>query len=121
MGDIDSTKCTKDLTPNACLWLADARKDSNTAAVIRVGYSFVDAGTWIRLHTGVDNRQLKLHLGLRVPAGNCASFTIGGERKGWTEGGVIFFDDSWEHEVWNNCTTHRAVLQVVVRHPDSSF
>ena len=33
-------------------------------AVKRVGYSALEARAWIRPHTGVDNRFLKLHLGL---------------------------------------------------------
>lgn len=29
----------------------------------------------------------------------------------------MLFDDSFEHEVYNNCTDERVVLQVVLRHP----
>jgi hypothetical protein len=37
--------------------------------VRRLGYSAVEPTAWIRPHTGVDNRLLKMHLGLRVPPG----------------------------------------------------
>ena len=38
------------------------------------------------------------------------------------ENSVLFFDDSYEHQAWNNCSDGegglpRVVLQVVVRHP----
>jgi hypothetical protein len=32
---------------------------------------------------------------------------------------VLFFDDSFEHEVWNRCETERVVFQVVIRHPEA--
>ena len=82
-----------------------------------MGYSAVEPGAWIRPHTGVDNRQLKLHLGLVVPPGGCAVFTVAKEKRAWAEGEALFFDDTFEHEVRNECTERRAVLQVVLRHP----
>ena len=85
--------------------------------VRRIGYSVVEPNAWIRPHTGVDNRQLKLHLGLVVPPGDCAAFTIEAETRAWRENKVAFFDDSFEHHVWNNCSTARAVLQLVIAHP----
>jgi hypothetical protein len=30
----------------------------------------------------------------------------------------MFFDDSFEHEVRNQCRGERVVFQVVIRHPD---
>ena len=35
------------------------------------------------------------------------------------EGKVLVFDDSWEHSVANTCNVPRAVLQVVLWHPDA--
>jgi hypothetical protein len=32
---------------------------------------------------------------------------------------VLFFDDSFEHEVWNDCkSASRSVFQLVFAHPD---
>jgi beta-hydroxylase len=99
--------------------VAAAQKLVGAAEIVRVGYSKVNPSAWIRPHTGVDNTQLKLHLGLRVPdEAACATFTIGGDVRGWQQDRVIFFDDTYENTVWNNCTTARTVLQVVIRHPD---
>lgn len=58
-----------------------------------------------------------MHLGLRVPAGGCAVFEIAGQQRAWEAGRVLVFDDSFEHQVWNNCTERRAVLQLVLVHP----
>lgn len=48
---------------------------------------------------------------------NCfSSFSI--EFRTWTEGEIMVFDDSFEHEVWHNGTTYRLILIVDVWHPD---
>ena len=31
---------------------------------------------------------------------------------------TVLFDDSWEHEVHNECSSERVVFQVVIRHPE---
>ncbi len=138
---------------------------STEPLVLRAGYSAVEPGAWIRPHFGETNAQLKLHFGLTVPVDSagkpCALLRVGssvsktmdsdhesthahgdgriGEWKGWSEGGVLLFDDSFEHEVrvqraknatqlstdrddggvsngW--CTETRVVMQLVLRHPD---
>lgn len=38
--------------------------------------------------------------------------------RGWEEGKVFIFDDSFEHEVWHNGTEFRLVLIVDVWHPE---
>ena len=44
-------------------------------------------------------------------------FEIAGQQRAWEAGRVLVFDDSFEHQVWNNCTERRAVLQLVLVHP----
>ena len=93
---------------------------------MRAAYSVVEADTWIRPHFGMTNSQLKLHLGLIVPTSDdgsgsgseCARMRGGNSTRGWGVGQVIFFDDSFEHEVRNECSSKRVVFQVVIRHPD---
>ena len=36
----------------------------------------------------------------------------------WKEGEVLLFDDSYEHEVWNDATSTRAVLIIDLWHPE---
>lgn len=38
--------------------------------------------------------------------------------RSWKDGEWLIFDDSFEHEVWNNGTSARLVLIVDVWHPD---
>ena len=73
----------------------------------------------------MSNGQLKFHVGLVVPTGSngeqCAFFRVANETRAWTEGQVSFFDDSFEHEVRNECASERVVFQVVFIHPDVSM
>jgi aspartate beta-hydroxylase len=63
------------------------------------------------------NTKIKLHLGVVVPT-NCATLRVGNETRSWEEGKVLLFDDSFEHEVRNDCGSDRVVFQLVIRHPD---
>ena len=38
--------------------------------------------------------------------------------RAWEQGKLLFFDDSFEHDVVNNCDQERVVFQVVFLHPD---
>ena len=113
--------CTVD-TPVACKLLEQLRGPAVELPVIRAGFSAVSPGAWLRPHYGMSNGQLKFHLGLDVPTGEdgqqCAFFTVNNETRGWAEGGVTFFDDSFLHEVRNDCHQERVVFQVVFVHPD---
>ena len=71
-------------------------------------FSVVDAKTRIPPHTGVHNTRLTVHLPLVIPPG--CGFRVGGERREWHPGEALIFDDSIEHEVWNDSDVPRAVL-----------
>jgi len=89
--------------------------------VIRAGYSAIAPGAWLRPHFGMTNAQLKFHLGLivpEIPTKPCTVMRVSNQTREWNEGKISFFDDSFEHEVWNNCTSERSVFQVVFQHPD---
>ena len=116
-------RCTKHTAPVACGVLTALREAWLPA--IRGSYSEIGAGGVLRSHYGMTNGQLKFHLGLVVPGSGtdgaeCAAFRVGAEtrRGAWEEGRVIFFDDSWSHEVVNGCQQLRAVFQVVFLHPE---
>eukprot|EP00049_Salpingoeca_infusionum_P013212 m.246735 g.246735 ORF g.246735 m.246735 type:complete len:605 (+) comp15385_c0_seq1:59-1873(+) len=91
--------------------------------VIRAGYSVVGPQGWIRPHFGQTNAQLKLHLGLTIPESDgehpCARIRVGTMLKTWYPGKVLFFDDSFDHEVWNDCTATRSIFQVAFVHHDA--
>ncbi|CAJ1349361.1 unnamed protein product, partial [Effrenium voratum] len=111
------------VTPVACRLLAALRgKEGNVAApLLRGGYSAVAAKGRLRPHFGTSNAQLKWHLGLAIPSDGgkpCAWLRVGNETRAWREGEVLFFDDSFEHEVSNTCSEERVVFQLVFAHPD---
>ena len=66
-------------------------------------------------HTGVTNTRAIVHLPLIVPTG-CA-FRVGGETRPWVEGEAFAFDDTIEHEAWNESDELRAVLILDVWNP----
>ncbi|MEA3177459.1 MAG: aspartate beta-hydroxylase [Gammaproteobacteria bacterium] len=71
-------------------------------------FSILDAATTIPPHTGVTNTRLTVHLPLIVPP-KCR-FRVGGTTREWEEGKAWVFDDTIEHEAWNDSDTPRAVL-----------
>ncbi|MGH7024272.1 MAG: aspartyl/asparaginyl beta-hydroxylase domain-containing protein, partial [Caulobacteraceae bacterium] len=71
-------------------------------------YSILRPRTRIPPHTGVANTRLVLHLPLVVPEG--CGFRVGGETRPWREGEAWVFDDTIEHEAWNDSDEPRAVL-----------
>lgn len=81
-------------------------------------FSILAPRTHIPPHTGVTNARTIIHLPLVVPQ-NC-SFRVGGETRQWVEGQPFAFDDTIEHEAWNNSDSPRAVLIFDVWNPHLS-
>jgi aspartate beta-hydroxylase len=73
-----------------------------------VFFSILKAGERIPPHTGVTNIRSIVHLPLIVPP-DCG-FRVGGETREWREGEAFVFDDTIEHEAWNDSGEDRAVL-----------
>ena len=71
-------------------------------------FSILDAKTRIPPHTGVANTRLMVHLPLIIPPG--CGFRVGAERREWHPGKAFVFDDTFEHEAWNDSDVPRAVL-----------
>lgn len=71
-------------------------------------FSILDAKTRIPPHTGVNNTRLLVHLPLVVPPG--CGFRVGGEQRKWEPGKAFVFDDTIEHEAWNDSDEPRAVM-----------
>jgi aspartate beta-hydroxylase len=64
--------------------------------------------TRIPAHTGVTNTRFIAHLALAVPPG--CGFRVGAETREWREGRAWVFDDTFEHEAWNESEVPRIVL-----------
>ncbi|KAJ0393427.1 hypothetical protein P43SY_000285 [Pythium insidiosum] len=83
-------------------------------------FSALAPGTHIKKHHGPTNKKLRCHLPLVVPNGRCR-LRVGDEVITVEEGKCFVFDDSFEHEAWNDDPTHaRIVLIIDVWHPDLS-
>jgi len=78
-------------------------------------FSILDKKSHIPPHTGVTNSRLIVHLPLVVP-GNCR-FRVGSETREWETGKAWVFDDTIEHEAWNDSDSPRAILIFDVWHP----
>lgn len=78
-------------------------------------FSLLQAGARIPPHTGVTNTRAIVHLPLIVPDG-CA-FRVGGETRPWRVGEAFAFDDTIEHEAWNDSAEPRVVLILDVWNP----
>lgn len=78
-------------------------------------FSVLDARTRIPPHTGVNNTRLIVHLPLIVPPG--CGFRVGAEQREWEPGKSLIFDDTIEHEAWNDSDTLRAVLILDIWNP----
>lgn len=71
-------------------------------------FSILDARSRIPPHTGSDNVRATVHLPLVVPEG-CA-FRVGSETRTVEAGRAWAFDDTIEHEAWNESDAPRAIL-----------
>lgn len=71
-------------------------------------FSILEPGTRIPPHVGVNNARLIVHLPLIVPPG--CGFRVGAETREWEPGKAFVFDDTIEHEAWNQSDQPRAVL-----------
>ncbi|TLZ48635.1 MAG: hypothetical protein E6K22_15460 [Gammaproteobacteria bacterium] len=74
-------------------------------------FSILDARTRIPPHTGVTNARLTVHLPLIVPP-DCG-FRVGSETREWMPGKAWVFDDTIEHEAWNESDLLRRAVQGV--------
>ena len=73
-------------------------------------FSVLQPRTRIPAHTGSSNVRTTVHLPLIVP-GQCG-FRVGAETREWREGAAWAFDDTIEHEAWNDSDEPRAILIV---------
>lgn len=70
-------------------------------------------------HTGVTNARLVTHVPLIVPP-DCG-FRVGNSIRQWRPGEAFVFDDTIEHEAWNNSDQLRVVLIFDIWHPALSL
>lgn len=81
-------------------------------------FSLLRPHTRIPAHTGVSNVRLVAHLPLILP-GQCA-LRVGNDVREWEMNRAWVFDDTIEHEAWNDSDALRVVLIFDVWHPHLS-
>ena len=108
--DAHCDRCPETAAMLARLPMADHAGRAPTAF-----FSLLHPKTRIPPHTGVTNARTIIHLALVVPQG--CGFRVGGETRHWVEGEAFAFDDTIEHEAWNNSDELRAVLILDVWNP----
>ncbi|XP_025766298.1 aspartyl/asparaginyl beta-hydroxylase isoform X14 [Oreochromis niloticus] len=83
----------------------------------QIKFSVMQPGTHVWPHTGPTNCRLRMHLGLVIPKRGC-KIRCTNETREWEEGKVLIFDDSFEHEVWQEAESYRLIFIVDVWHPE---
>lgn len=83
-----------------------------------VMYSLLRAHSKIPAHTGMVNCRFVCHLPLIVP--DDCGFRVGETTRQWRVGQLMVFDDSVEHEAWNNSDHDRLVLIFDIWRPELS-
>jgi beta-hydroxylase len=78
--------------------------------VVHAGFSRLAPATRIEPHIGYSHAVLRLHLGL-LGGADCG-LRVGLQQRAWREGECLLFDDTVEHEAWNNGKDDRVVLLV---------
>jgi len=78
-------------------------------------FSILDAKSHIPAHSGATNTRLIAHLPLVIPP-SCR-FRVGSDTRPWQLQQAWVFDDTIEHEAWNDSDAPRAVLILDVWNP----
>lgn len=84
-------------------------------------FSILAPGTHVPARRGVSKGLITCHLGLVVPRGGDARMRVDRRVVRWCEGETLVFDDTYDHEVWNDTDESRVVLLIQfarpLRHP----
>ncbi|MGE5624178.1 MAG: aspartyl/asparaginyl beta-hydroxylase domain-containing protein [Bacillota bacterium] len=86
-------------------------------AVTSAAFSILEGGKHIPAHRGPFRGVLRYHLPLVIPADAPNRLRVDGESYVLREGRGILWDDTYEHEAWNDSRGPRAVLLLDVLRP----
>jgi beta-hydroxylase len=121
---------TRDPRAAFMLWRRGDRVEANaarcpaTAAAVATipgldsaGFAILPPGAHVPAHRGATRGLLTCHLGLIVPRDGDVRMRVGDRIVRWAEGETLVFDDTYDHEAWNDTGGTRVVLRVRVRRP----
>jgi beta-hydroxylase len=80
-------------------------------------FSILSAGKRIPPHRGPYRGVMRYHLPLLVPQDGHCGIRVGDQIATFEEGVVLMFDDTYEHEVWNDTSGTRVVLFLDIKRP----
>lgn len=106
----NATKC-----PTTMTLLDQAPQPDQPGRTPTAMFSLLKPHTRIPAHVGVSNARLVTHLPLIVP--ESCGFRVGNETREWSPGKAWVFDDTIEHEAWNDSDKLRVVLIFDIWHP----
>jgi aspartyl/asparaginyl beta-hydroxylase (cupin superfamily) len=92
---------------------------SKIPELISADFSYLPAKTKIKPHKGFTKMVLRAHLGLVIP--NDCALRVGEETKTWQPGKMLIFDDSFEHEAWNDSNEDRFILMLDIANPKWNY
>lgn len=81
-------------------------------------FSILAPGYHIPAHRGITRGLVRVHLALKVPTERLkCRMRIDEDVHHWREGECLIFDDTFEHEVWNDTGEERVVLLMDFKRP----
>ena len=80
-------------------------------------FSILAPGTHIPDHRGVTKGLITCHLGLIVPRDGDVRMRVDDRIVRWAQGETLIFDDTYQHEVWNETDGTRVVLLIQFERP----
>ena len=107
----NAARCPK--TMNVLANVPFARVNNRSPSIL---FSLLRPGARIPAHTGFVNTRLICHLPLIVPDG--CHFRVGNDVRPWVEGKAWLFDDTMEHEAWNDSNEVRVILLFEIWRPE---
>jgi len=102
---------------NATLCPQTASLIFSVPSIISCDFSLLPGRTRIKPHEGYSRMVLRCHLPLMVPEGEKCALRVGDKTHYWKEGELVIFDDSFEHEAWNDSKHNRVVLMFDIPNP----
>ncbi|WP_340108339.1 aspartyl/asparaginyl beta-hydroxylase domain-containing protein [Pikeienuella sp. HZG-20] len=99
------------LAKNCAMAPVTAEVLSRVPNVQTAWFSILAPGYHIPAHTGVTKGIVRAHLGLIIPTEReKCRIRVADQVRAWKEGEAFAFDDTFEHEVWNDTDEERVIL-----------
>ncbi len=107
---------------NCRLCPESARIIESIPEILTAFFSILQPHTHIKPHRGPFGGILRHHLGMIVPEPRAdCRIRVDRQTTIWEEGRSLVFDDTYEHEVWNDTNGQRVVLFVDFERPMGPF